>query len=290
MSISMINSNINRTNKDIADLQKKIADEKKTEAQLHTKIVQVEKSINKNTSASMYKSKMDQISRHSNDIARSSSKQADWSKKLASKQADLNKYTEQLSREQAEENKKQMDAQKKIQKEQLEYQKNITKELEAQKKAIQESNTLTRIAPVIESREEEQVKYDVFISHASEDKEDFVRPLADELVKLGVNVWYDEFSMKWGDSLRRSIDMGLANSKYGVIVLSTSFINKRWPAYEVDGLVAREIEGEKVILPIWHKVTKSEVMRYSPTLADKIAMNSSIDEISDIAAQLKSML
>jgi hypothetical protein len=286
----MINSNINRTNKDIADLQKKIADEKKTEAQLHTKIVQVEKSINKSTSASMYKSKMDQISRHSNDIARSSSKQADLSKKLASKQADLNKYTEQLSREQAAENKKQMDAQKKIQREQLEYQKNITKELEAQKKAIQESNTLTRIAPVIESREEEQVKYDVFISHASEDKEDFVRPLADELVKLGVNVWYDEFSMKWGDSLRRSIDMGLANSKYGVIVLSTSFINKRWPAYEVDGLVAREIEGEKVILPIWHKVTKSEVMRYSPTLADKIAMNSSIDEISDIAAQLKSML
>jgi hypothetical protein len=49
----------------------------------------------------------------------------------------------------------------------------------------------------------------LFISHASEDKEDFVRPLAETLQQLGVKVWYDEFTLKVGDSLRRKIDSGL---------------------------------------------------------------------------------
>lgn len=45
----------------------------------------------------------------------------------------------------------------------------------------------------------------MFISHASEDKEDFVRPLAETLQQLGVNVWYDEFTLKVGDSLRQKL-------------------------------------------------------------------------------------
>ena len=130
------------------------------------------------------------------------------------------------------------------------------------------------------------MKHDLFISHASEDKDDFVRPLAEALTGLGLRVWYDEFQLRVGDSLRRSIDRGLANSKYGVVILSSSFFAKNWPQYELDGMVAREMDGVKVVLPIWHKVTKNEVMAYSPSLADKVALNSSLLAIEEIAKQL----
>ena len=95
-------------------------------------------------------------------------------------------------------------------------------------------------------------EWDAFISHAYEDKDDFVRPLAQALAQLGVNAWYDEFTLEVGDSLSRSIDKGLAGSRYGIVVISPSFIQKKWPERELRGLVAREIEEEqKVILPVW---------------------------------------
>ena len=47
--------------------------------------------------------------------------------------------------------------------------------------------------------------FDVFISRASEDKKDFVRQLAKKLEEFQVVVWYDEFTLKPGSSLRRSI-------------------------------------------------------------------------------------
>lgn len=68
--------------------------------------------------------------------------------------------------------------------------------------------------------------HDVFISHASEDKDEIVRPLADALTKEGLNVWYDEFTLRIGDSLRQKIDQGLVNSKVGLVVLSSDFISK----------------------------------------------------------------
>jgi TIR domain len=126
-------------------------------------------------------------------------------------------------------------------------------------------------------------KWDVFISHASEDKGDLVRPLADALVARGLSVWYDEFSLKLGDSLRGSIDFGLANSRYGVVVLSKDFFAKRWPVEELNGLKSKEVGGRKVILPIWHKVTYEQVVAVSPMLADKLAIVSDvgIDKIAD---------
>lgn len=116
--------------------------------------------------------------------------------------------------------------------------------------------------------------WDVFICHASEDKEPFVRELAEALRAEGVRVWYDEFTLKLGDSLRRSIDRGLAYSSYGVVVLSPHFFAKEWPQRELDGLTAREIEGRKVILPIWHNIGVDEVRGHSPTLADRVAAKS----------------
>jgi hypothetical protein len=70
------------------------------------------------------------------------------------------------------------------------------------------------------------MEWDVFISHASEDKEDFVRLLAERLRTHGLRVWYDDFTLTVGDSLRRSIDRGLARSRYGIVVISPNFLRK----------------------------------------------------------------
>ena len=118
-------------------------------------------------------------------------------------------------------------------------------------------------------------KWDIFISHASEDKESFVHPLAEELTRRGVRVWYDKFTLTLGDSLREKIDYGLRYSRFGVVVLSPHFFNKDWPRKELDGLVALEVGGRKVILPVWHNVTKSDVARYSPILAGRLAVSTS---------------
>jgi hypothetical protein len=118
--------------------------------------------------------------------------------------------------------------------------------------------------------------YDVFISHASEDKVDVARPLYDELCRLRYRVWYDEAVLTLGDSLRRKIDEGLRMSRYGAVILSPSFFAKNWPQTELDGLAAREMaSGEKVVLPVWHRVTRDDVLRYSPTLADRLAVSTS---------------
>jgi hypothetical protein len=118
-------------------------------------------------------------------------------------------------------------------------------------------------------------EWDVFISHASEDKETFVHPLAEELTRLGVRVWYDKFTLKLGDSLREKIDYGLQYSRFGVVVLSPNFFSKDWPKKELDGLVALEVGGRKVILPVWHNVSRADVAKYSPTLAGRLAVSTS---------------
>lgn len=125
--------------------------------------------------------------------------------------------------------------------------------------------------------------YDVFISHASEDKEAFVRPLAERLRAAHIEVWYDEFSLRVGEGLRRSIDRGLSQSRFGIVVLSPHFFHKQWSQWELDGLVARQMAGaDNLILPIWLDVGRSDVVSYSPPLADKLAIGADrgLDEVT----------
>lgn len=136
----------------------------------------------------------------------------------------------------------------------------------------------------------DRIGYDAFISHASEDKVRVVKPLAKVLTAMGFNIWYDEFELEVGDSLRQSIDKGLANSRYGIVILSPDFFAKNWPQYELNGLTAREIDGHKVILPIWHNVSREDVLAYSPTLADKVALTTGKLSIRKIAESLATVL
>ena len=130
----------------------------------------------------------------------------------------------------------------------------------------------------------EEKQYDVFISHASEDKE-FVDKLANRLQKEGLEVWYDTFIIDWGNDLRTTIDNGLKNSKYGIVVFSKSFLaKKKWTEYELNGLFARERNRVNVILPLWHDVSRSDVEEYSPSLSDRVALKS--DDLDKIAKEM----
>ncbi len=128
--------------------------------------------------------------------------------------------------------------------------------------------------------------WDVFISHASEDKDAVARPLRDALTRLGITVWLDEAQMRIGHSLRRKIDDGIRSSRFGVVVLSEEFFRKGWTNHELDGLVTRTVAGEQSLLPIWHDLSADQVRAFSPSLADKVAMSTDEFSIDDIAEQI----
>lgn len=283
MTSAYYQNQINKIDKHIADLYKKIADFTKKENDKNKQIDSVNKSINKNTSASAFQSKQRQIQGYQKEIANFKTKVADLQKQIANKSTELGRKKQDLRKAEEKE-------QKKLQQDQKDFQKKLKRDLEDQKKQLdilvnQNYSTKTENS----DKELENKKYDFFISHASEDKNDIVKELAEALKNNGFEVWYDDFVLKLGDSLRQKIDYGLSKSRFGIVIVSPSFINKKWPEYELNGMVAREMNGHKVILPIWHKVTKNEVLEFSPTLADKVALNTSIHTIEDIVQSLKEL-
>lgn len=255
--IQTIDGNINRKSKEAHGILTKISNEKDLK-----RVITYQKDLHR---------KNEEISKLEKDKSSKSKLLADKQKKKYDLQSNLNKE-EQKVRDKA----------MKEQKEMLSLQKQITREMEKQK--LQSLNSFDVLKPALT----EQAIYDVFVSHASEDKEEFVRPFVNCLQENGLKVWYDELSLRIGDSLRRSIDNGLRNSRYGIVVLSEAFFNKEWPQRELDGLFAREVNGEKVILPIWHKISKNEVLKYSPIIADMLALNTSSFTIEEIAKQISS--
>jgi len=133
------------------------------------------------------------------------------------------------------------------------------------------------------------VIWDVFISHAGEDKVEVARPLTEALITAGLRVWLDENELQLGDSLRAKIDHGLAHSRFGVVVLSPSFFAKHWPQQELNGLAALESSSRKVLLPVWHGVDHDYVAQFSPILADRVAANTG-NGIAVVAGQIVSAL
>lgn len=128
--------------------------------------------------------------------------------------------------------------------------------------------------------------WDVFISHASEDKAAVALPLREALVQRGISVWLDKTELVVGDSLRRKIDEGIRASRFGIVVLSPTFFRKGWTNHELDGLVTRTVAGEQSLLPIWHNVDAAGVRAHSPSLADKVALDTASASIEEMADQI----
>lgn len=131
-------------------------------------------------------------------------------------------------------------------------------------------------------------EHDAFICHAYEDKDLVARPLANRLGQ-SYRVWYDEYSLTLGDSLRETIERGLARSRYGVVVLSPHFFRKQWPKTELNALFARQNAlGRKVILPVWVDLSQADVAREALLLADLMAAKWSdgLDQVVKEIAQI----
>lgn len=284
MSISTISSSLIRTQKELADTIHRISLETKKETTCSDRIFAIQKSITKSTSESTLKAKQGEIQRKLNEIAKIQTKKASLIKTEVTKNSKLLKLKQDLAKEEEKERKKLLSLEKQQQREQVAFQKKLQSEMQRTVK----TQDVALAEPINQSLL--TAEYDLFISHASEDKEEFVRPLAETLENLGVKVWYDEFTLKVGDSLRKNIDHGLMNSRFGTVILSLSFCSKNWTQYELDSMVAREMDGHKMILPIWHKVTKNEVMKFSPALADKVALNTSMNTIEEIADKLAEVI
>lgn len=128
---------------------------------------------------------------------------------------------------------------------------------------------------------------DVFLSHATEDKEDIARPLRDALVERSVTVWFDELQMKVGQSIRQEIEAGIAGCRFGVVIVSPHFFAKQWTQAELDALFGKRMDqGQNLVLPIWHHVSKDEVSQHSPLLAGVFALNTAVSTVDEIADSL----
>lgn len=280
MSIAQAQRNINSLDTDIANLEKKKAAKDKECADLQKKIVAAQKSASKTSSQTTLKNKLRQIASWEADLAKKSKDSADIGKKIADKK------------------KKRADSTLKLQKEERIQQKKDEKKNKALLGSYQariddlQGQLRAAVTPITTpSCGEEQEEYDVFVSHAFEDKEEFVDDLVAEMRKLDLKVWYDSDKLKWGDSMREKIDRGLSKSKYGVVVLSQNYIaeQKYWTKAELNGLFQVETINGKTILPIWHNLTKKQVVEYSPIIADRKAMTTASMTAEEIANELKDL-
>lgn len=270
---------ISRLMKEIADLRVSDSREAKKEPQIQARMNRANEAIQKARNESTIQSKRREVERASKDMAQVQEKRATISKKIADKQKQLVQYESQRSREEERERKKAAEEQKRLYRERERHEREVTSEMRRRKRLVVDTS--------IRNRRDAK---DFFICHASEDKASFVRDLAKSLEDGGASVWFDEFTLRVGDSLRREIDAGLANSRFGIVVLSMHFFDKEWPQRELDGLVSLDMHGSTRILPIWHQVTKDVVLRHSPTLADRVALNTSLKTVDEIASELLEFL
>lgn len=283
MSIDQYQRTVNTLDKEIESLEKKKSMTDKKYADNKGKINSIEKSITKNTSDSTKRNKMRQINTLQAENVRKGKESADLAKKIADKRGKRNDAYLKLQKANKDFQKKSDREQKKVQ--------------ESYERRIQElsKEPLQRLADSSSNlfhASNDKEGYDVFISHAWEDKESFVNDLVEELTKIEISVWYDKDKILWGDSMREKIDEGLRKSRFGIAVISPNYIadGKYWTKSELDGLFQLESINGKRLLPIWHNLTKKEVMEYSPIIASRLAMNTAMLTPTEMAEEMKKLL
>ena len=263
-------SQVDRLRKDIASLRQSDAREAGNKARATARLNRATQGIQRASNASMLNSKLRDIERAQLDLAKIGKKRADLAKKIANKMSSLGAYEQRLNREQDANRKKAEGHHRRVLRDRQQMERQV--------------NLQTALHPIRPARQ--TATYDFFICHASEDKEPIANDLAKALAERGKKVWYDKFVLRVGMSLRSKIDEGLANSRFGVVILSKHFFGKQWPERELNGLFSLEDGDEERVLPIWHGVSKEEVARYSPMLADRFALNTSSHTAQELADEL----
>lgn len=134
-------------------------------------------------------------------------------------------------------------------------------------------------------------KYDVFISHANKDKLDFIDGLYESLSRLGINIFYDKKSLEWGDKWKDRILDGVQRSEFAIIIISENFFDREWTEKELNEFLNRQNEnGQKIILPVVHNITISQLSEKYPSIAEIQAINSGDYTYDQIALLFASQL
>lgn len=281
MTISSRQQAITRLQNQLSDYRKKDAQEAKKESDALAKANKASIEATKSKSVSTVQSKLRLAESAQKDASSAASKRASIAKEIAKKTAELMKAQTALTKEEDSQRAK---VSKEIQKQQTDQ---LRRQKELENRVVAGMATSRSTAAVVVDVAE---TFDVFISHASEDKEDLVQELADKAKAAGLKVFYDNDNIQWGDNLRKRIEHGLANSRYAVVVLSEAFFRKHWTNRELDGLFGLEDIGKSRILPIWHKITKDDVLKHTPSLIGKMALTTATLSVDDIVASLKKIV
>ena len=285
MSISSIQSSINRHRSEINDLSTKIAYKRKRKVDAETKTTKAVAEARKAKSTSTVKSKMSESDRHSKEVLKFEKEIADLEKKRCAKEKQLHIEEKKVHKAQADDEKKRIKERERID---AAHNSKISAITRTVNEVKMEQARLSQIYPLLSVPLEEA--YDVFISHASEDKVPFVDGLVAALIEREVKVWYDRNILTWGKSIRMNIDQGLQHSKFAIVVLSEFYIKKYWTQREFNALFALGSKYEGFILPIWHNITAEMAITFSPMLSDSIAINSSNLSVVEIANQFVEIL
>lgn len=211
--ISNYQSQIDRLERELANLERDAATEAKKEADLIQRINRAEYGAQRASNVSTRHFHLRTIERHFRDIAATKKRQAYIAKRKSEKSKSLRDYLGRQVREDEKARKNAAEGQRKLMREREAHERRLAYKLRS--RAFLESN--------LQYGDNKPKKYDFFICHASEDKADFVQGLAECLKARQAMVWYDEFALNVGDSLRREIDRGLGSSQFGIVVLSEHF-------------------------------------------------------------------
>lgn len=278
MTIEQLQREILSIDREITSLEKEKSILDKNSADYQRKAACI--SIKDNELPSSIKRKQRQISYYKNQEIKANKKSAELQNKISKKRQKRNNVSQQLQKEETVARKKQSQEISNI------------KEVYEKRIAKLQKNFYQSITVLGDKQNNTSYEYDVFVSHASEDKESFVNDFVNELQNLNIKIWYDTNQIQWGDSLRKEIDEGLKKSRYSVVILSKNYIreDKYWTKAELDGLFQLDSVYEKRILPIWHDITKKQLMDFSPLIAGRSAMNTTYMTPKEIANELKKII
>ncbi|MDT2759313.1 toll/interleukin-1 receptor domain-containing protein [Enterococcus xiangfangensis] len=279
MSISSLQQKEKTLLNDINRLERNLASEQKKASDADKKIADSRATISRSKVATTIRSKERTIESETKKSVSAKSKVADISGKIAKKRKELGDTQVKLSKARTEESEAfQKDFKRS-------YDRQITKMKQIQNEEIKVVQSEILNDPSLSDKE-----FDIFISYASEDSE-YVDKLEESFKNADFSVWRDKSNIGWGQTLRQSIDNGLIKSKFGLVVLSSKYIQKYWTGYELDGILNKESStGRQMILPLWHNVTKDEIDKKSPSLSNRLALDTRINSLDEIVENFKSLL
>lgn len=307
MSLSANQASLLRLNKEIADLRAKEAKEVSKAAEASKRANIAMDSARRAKSASTSKNYVSTAERETRNAQTAQVNQTRFAQQAALKIKSAAVLQERIAREEERERKKALNADDKRRRDEESRRKsdelrqrrvdqaaamaarsmqNRVSELEAQVAAQLETAASATPAFRPSPPKGGDEVYDVFVSHAWEDKGGFVDDLVMKMKSAGLKVWYDTDAIEWGGSIRQAIDAGLAGSYFGIAVFSPEFFAKPWTNYELDGLLERAANGKGRLLPIWHRLSKGDVLKYAPSLANRAALSTSVSSADDIVVEL----